>query len=112
MIRMRYFPVLLLLLSPCMGPAKAQAQQSTAESGRKIVRRADPLYPEVARRMKLSGTVRVLAVVAPDGTVKSVEPVGGSPLLIKASQDAILKWKFAPTGAESKESVELHFNPE
>lgn len=62
--------------------------------------------------MNLSGTVKVFAVVAPDGKVKSVEPVGGSPLLIQAAQDAIMQWKFAPAGAESKELIELHFNPQ
>ena len=60
--------------------------------------------------MRLGGTVRVIAVVAADGNVKSVEPVGGSPVLIKAAEDAVAKWKFAP-GAESRESVELHFTP-
>jgi outer membrane biosynthesis protein TonB len=60
--------------------------------------------------MNLGGTVKVIAVVGADGEVKSVEPVGGSPVLLKAAQDAIAKWKFAP-GAESKEVVELHFTP-
>lgn len=54
--------------------------------------------------------MKVIAVVAADGSVKSVEPVGGSPVLIKAAQDAVVKWKFAP-GAESKETIELHFTP-
>ncbi len=60
--------------------------------------------------MNLGGTVRVVAVVASDGEVKSVEPVGGSPVLLKAAEDAVSKWKFAP-GPESRESVELHFTP-
>jgi outer membrane biosynthesis protein TonB len=62
--------------------------------------------------MNLSGTVKVVAVVAPDGTVKNVQPVGGSPLLLQAAEDAVYKWKYAPAGAESKEPVELHFNPQ
>jgi len=61
--------------------------------------------------MKLGGTVKVIAVVAMDGNVKSVEPVGGSPVLIKAAEDAVAQWKFAP-GAESREIVELHFHPQ
>jgi outer membrane biosynthesis protein TonB len=52
----------------------------------------------------------VVAVVTSDGEVKSVEPVGGSPVLLKAAEDAVSKWKFAP-GPESRESVELHFTP-
>jgi TonB family protein len=72
--------------------------------------RKTPAYPDIAKRMNLSGTVKVIAVVAADGEVKSVEPVGGRPVLLKAAEDAIAKWKLAP-GAESKETVELHFNP-
>jgi outer membrane biosynthesis protein TonB len=60
--------------------------------------------------MNLGGVVRVVADVAPDGTVRKVEPVGGSPLLVQAAEEAVLKWKFA-AGAESKETLELHFTP-
>lgn len=77
---------------------------------RRIVRKTSPIYPEIAKRMNLSGTVKVIAVVAADGEVKSVEPMGGSPVLLKAAEEAVAKWKFAP-GAESREPVELHFNP-
>lgn len=60
--------------------------------------------------MNLGGTVKVVAVVAPDGSVKKVDPVGGSPILVQAAQSAISQWKYAP-GSESKETVELHFTP-
>jgi TonB family protein len=88
----------------------AQNQQPSAEVLRRIVRKTLPIYPEIAKKMNLSGTVRVIAAVAPDGEVKSVEPLGGSPVLLKAAEDAVTKWKFA-AGPESKEIVELHFNP-
>ena len=60
--------------------------------------------------MNLGGTVKVIAVVAQDGSVKKVEAVGGSPILVEAAQSAISQWKYAP-GSESKETVELHFTP-
>jgi outer membrane biosynthesis protein TonB len=62
--------------------------------------------------MNLVGTVKVLATVAPDGTVKSVQPMGGSPVLIQSASDAVSKWKFSPASAESKELIELHFDPQ
>ena len=71
-----------------------------------------PTYPDIAKRMNLAGTVKVLATVAPDGTVRSVQPVGGSPVLIQAAEDAVNKWKFAPASAESKEVIELRFDPQ
>lgn len=109
-MRDRGFPVLLLLLSCCFGLAGlAQGQQSTSEKGRKVVRRVEPRYPEMAKKMHIAGTVRVFAVVAPDGTVKAVEPLGGSPLLVQSSEYAVKDWRFAPAAAESKELIELHF---
>jgi outer membrane biosynthesis protein TonB len=72
----------------------------------------EPIYPEMAKKVNLIGAVKMLAVVAPDGNVKTVEPVGGSPILLQSAQNAILKWKFAPASAESKELIEIHFRPE
>ena len=60
--------------------------------------------------MNLGGTVKMVAVVAADGSVKKIEPVGGSPLLMQAAQNAVSQWKFAP-GPESRETVELRFTP-
>ena len=108
---MRQFVFLLLLVSGCFAPAgSAQSQSLAAE--RRVLRKAIPYYPEIAKRMNLTGTVKVLATVAPDGTVKAVQPMGGSPVLIQAASDAVYKWKFSPAGAESKEPIELHFDPQ
>jgi len=112
-MRMRCFLLILLAFSCGLGAAgRAQGQQSSSEVVRPIIRRTEPRYPEIARRMNIGGTVKVFAVVAPDGRVKSVEPAGGHPLLIEAAREAILQWKYAPAGAESREPVELHFNPQ
>ncbi len=92
------------------GLATAQSDPSSAEGGRKIVRRVDPQYPAIAKKLNLGGTVKVIATVASDGAVKKVDAVGGSPLLVQAAQNAVSLWKFAP-GSESKETVELHFTP-
>ncbi len=108
-MRTRYALALFLLLLTFFGPARvAQSQQSPGT--RRITRQVAPQYPDLAKKMNLGGTVKVIAVVGADGEVKSVEPMGGSPVLLKAAQDAVAKWKFVP-GAESKETVELHFTP-
>jgi TonB family protein len=109
-MRARGFLVVLFLFSCSFGFAGfAQAQQSSSESGRKVVRRVEPRYPEMAKKLNISGTVKVFAVVAADGTVKAVEPVGGSPLLLQASEYAVREWRFAPAAAESKELIDLRF---
>jgi len=111
-MRTRSLVALCLLFSYCLGPAgTAQSQQSSSTVMRTVVYKTDPRYPEIARKMNISGTVKVIAVVAPDGKVKSIEAAGGHPLLIQAAQQAISQWKFAP-GPESREVIELHFNPQ
>jgi outer membrane biosynthesis protein TonB len=114
-MRARYVLVLFVLFY-CFGHAgTAQSQQTTTESSRpessrRILRKTAPIYPDVAKRINLGGTVKVVAVVAADGDVKSVEPKGGSPVLLKAAEDAVAKWKFA-SGGESREVIEVRFAP-
>jgi TonB family protein len=61
--------------------------------------------------MNLQGTVRVSATVTAEGRVKGVKALGGSPLLVQASQSAIQEWKFAPAASETEEIIEFHFHP-
>jgi outer membrane biosynthesis protein TonB len=110
-MRTSYLLVLFLLCSCCFGSAQTtQSEQSSSESRRKILRKQAPSYPEIAKKLNLGGTVKVVAVVAADGDVKTVEPKGGSPILLKAAEDAVSKWKFA-SGGESREIIEVHFAP-
>lgn len=110
-MRTRFVLFLAFSLSYTFGSAMpAQSQQSDVETTRKVVRKVEPQYPALAKRMNLGGVVKVVAVVAPDGKVKKVEPVGGSPVLVQAAESAIYQWKYAP-GSESRETVELHFTP-
>jgi len=69
------------------------------------------VYPELASKMQISGTVRLEVLVAPNGKPKSTQVVGGSPVLVKAAVDAIEKWKWGPAPADTKELIELNFHP-
>jgi len=62
--------------------------------------------------MNLKGSVKAEALVAPNGTVKVVEIRGGHPVLVRAAQDAIYKWKWAPASHESREPIEVRFDPQ
>ena len=52
-------------------PAMAQESVKTEELSRKPKTKVAPVYPDVARRMSITGTVKLAVVVAPNGTVKS-----------------------------------------
>lgn len=91
--------------------AVAQDQTKTEELSRKAKTKVTPVYPAVARRMSIAGTVRLAVVVAPNGTVKSSKPVGGHPILVSAAMDAMKQWKFEPGPTESSGIVEFKFQP-
>ena len=74
--------------------------------------RVAPAYPELAKKMHIRGTVRVEAVVRPNGSVKSTRVLGGNPVLIQSAQDAVTKWKFEAAQGETTEIVQLSFEAE
>lgn len=61
--------------------------------------------------MNIRGTVKVEARVAPNGVVKSVEVKGGHPLLTQSAVTAVGHWKFEAAPHESKELIEIRFDP-
>jgi TonB family protein len=102
--------ILLTLLTLVLAPI-AFAQQE-AEGVRKVVNRVTPQYPAIARTMKLRGNVKAEAVVQPNGTVKTIEVKGGHPVLVRAAEDAIYKWRWAPAAHETREPIEVRFDPQ
>lgn len=78
------------------------------DTARKVKSRVSPQYPELARRMNVSGSVRLEVTVAANGQVKTVKPLGGHPLLIDAAETAVKQWRYEP-GPEGTEIVEIRF---
>lgn len=71
----------------------------------------EPVYPDIARKMKLNGIVRVQVVVSANGSVKETKVIGGHPILVTAAVDAVKKWKFEPANSESTGTLEIEFHP-
>lgn len=91
-------------------PARTLGEDT--EITRKVKAKVAPIYPEIARRMNISGTVKLVVVVAPNGSVKSTKVLGGHPLLVSAAEDAVKKWKFEPASNEDSGVVEFKFKPD
>jgi len=83
---------------------------STDETKRKVKSRTTPAYPELARRMNVSGKVKIEVVIAADGRVKTTRVVGGHPLLVQTCQDALKEWKFVAASEETTQIVEFEFH--
>jgi TonB family protein len=89
----------------------SQAQEIEQTSNRKTVQLVLPAYPKIAKTMKLSGRVRIIAKVAPSGKVVSTEVVGGHPILARAAADAVLQWRYEPARDQTNEIAVITFEP-
>ena len=78
---------------------------------RRAKSKVQPAYPELARKMNISGTVKIEVVVAPNGTVKDARVVGGHPVLASAALDAAKKWRFEPASARATGVIDFKFEP-
>jgi periplasmic protein TonB len=85
-----------------VGSASAQDQEKRLKVASdlqqaKLVSNTMPVYPVLAKRGRVEGTVRLSAVIGKDGSVERLETVSGHPILEQAAVEAVKKWKYKPT---------------
>ena len=96
------------LVSVCLGGPSLGAEDRPTT--RKVIIKVAPIYPPLAQTARLSGAVKLLAVVTPDGSVKSVRALGGSPMFVPAAEHAVKQWKFEVAKNETTEPVAVSFS--
>src|SRR6266852_6063961 len=111
-IQFFFVTMALSLVSIPFSPANGLAQDTAGadikdHGGRKVKTSVKPAYPDVSRKMHITGTVRLEATVAADGKVRDTKVVGGSPLLAQEASDAVRKWKYEEAPKETVEVVEV-----
>jgi len=84
---------------------------SQAQDGRQLIFHPAPIYSDFARKLAISGVVKVLVVIAPDGKIKDTKVIGGHPVLVDAVQEALKNWRYAPASSETTTVLEFHFHP-
>jgi len=94
----------LALLASLALPVPARAADDRA-----VKSRVAPVYPELAKRMKIGGIIRVEAVVDPEGKVVDTKTVSGNHMLSTAAEEAVRKWRFVPAAAQSTVEVSINF---
>jgi len=105
----RGFAVVLLL--GVWAGTNASLSWGQDEIARKTKSKIAPVYPELAKRMNISGVVRVEVTIAANGTIKDAKLVGGHPVLANAALDAVKKWRYETGPAETTGIVVFRFNP-
>lgn len=112
-VRARLTLTFLFLAALCavlLSSRTVGAQQTVP--ARRLLQRTAAEYPPLARSMALQGIVKVDALVAADGSVRTVEIKGGHPVLAQAAANTVRHWKWEAAARESHEVVEVKFSPE
>jgi periplasmic protein TonB len=78
-------------------PTVTRTRVGGAVQAAKLVNRVTPMYPPLARQTRISGTVKLHAIIGKDGTVQQLQVVSGHPLLVQAALDAVRQWRYQPT---------------
>ena len=97
----RWFTLTSLIVITCSTLLLAEA--------RPVKKRISPLYPEIARRLHIQGTVTVEVTIGPDGSVLDAKPVRGNSLLSGAAVDAVKRWVFFASSEKTIQTVEFDF---
>ena len=77
--------------------APSRVRVGGAVQAAKIINRIQPTYPPLARQTRISGTVKLHAIIGKDGSVQRLEVMSGHPLLVQSALDAVRQWRYQPT---------------
>jgi protein TonB len=78
-------------------PTQQRIRQGGSVQAALLVNKVQPVYPPLARQTRISGTVRLHAIISKSGSVESLEVLSGHPLLVRAAMDAVQQWRYKPT---------------
>jgi protein TonB len=78
-------------------PTQTRIRQGGNVTAAKLMNKVQPLYPPLARQTRISGTVRLHAIIGKNGQVEQLEVISGHPLLVQAALDAVKQWRYQAT---------------
>jgi TonB family protein len=102
---------LLAVLGVGSGVAlSVHAQEGDAPGSKRKVRvMGKPQYPDLAKKLNLTGVVKIEVTIGADGKVKRTHVIGGHPVLAPEAEKAALQSEFEPGPRETSEVIEFKF---
>jgi TonB family protein len=73
----------------------------------RLISSTAPVYPTIARAQRISGDVKIDALVEANGVVSSMKVVAGPPLLQQSAMEAVRHWRYQPAQLDGK-AVPMH----
>jgi len=62
-----------------------------------LTHRVEPAYPTLPLQIRHEGTVELHAIIATDGSIRSLQVLEGDPLFYQSALDAVRQWRYKPT---------------
>jgi len=103
-------PYIFVVLQPILtgGPTPVRFTGNKSVTEPRLIKRVAPVYPEDARKEKVTGIVVLETVIGSDGTIQNVTPLKSpDKRLTKAAEDAVLHWKFEPARDKEGHAVSI-----
>ncbi|HWY57778.1 MAG TPA: TonB family protein [Terriglobales bacterium] len=79
---------------PQQAPQKLKISQGVSQG--LLIKSVEPVYPALARQMRIQGSVELLASIGKDGSITGVKLISGDSVLSHAAIDAVKQWKYKP----------------
>lgn len=82
--------------APTVAAPKKPLRVSSGITEGMLVQRTEPVYPSLAQRAHIQGTVKLQAIISRQGTIENLQLVEGHPMLVQAAIEAVKHWKYRP----------------
>jgi protein TonB len=79
---------------PQQAPQKLKVSQGLSQG--LLIKSVEPVYPALAKQMRIQGSVELLASIGKDGSITNVKLINGDAILSHAAIDAVNQWKYKP----------------
>jgi protein TonB len=61
-----------------------------------LIRRVEPVYPQLAKTAHIQGPVVLAAVISKEGAIENLRLISGHPMLVPAAIGAVSQWRYKP----------------
>ena len=82
---------------PAPQPGAQQIRVGSNVQASKLIISPPPEYPPLAKQARISGVVRLNALIGTDGHVQHLTVVSGHPVLVPSAMQAVKNWVYEPT---------------
>jgi len=76
-----------------------------------LIHRVEPIYPSLPKQAHREGRVELRARIATDGSIQSLQVVGGDPMFYQSALEAVSQWHYRATILNAKRLKSTHPSP-